>query len=552
MFSAGGQAPWWVSGLSGFMTVFSAGTFVVWGGIAYQYGVVAIVINMSYGVAAFIVGRFIAGKWQEMKLTSVAEYIEIRFGKSTAQALYWVRGLLLFTTAGALYAYARLLCALVELDKTHILADPATGHLSIPLTTVIFGLVVVIYTMCGGLWAVLMTDVVQFVVLTLSVLLVIPLALIKVGGVSEFTSNMPEGFTSLFQGEYTGLFVAGWIVIHFFFLGGDWQFTQRYMCVPTKKDARKTAYLLGALYIVCPVLWLLPPMIYRVINPDANYEEAYILMCSSVLPAGMMGIVMAAMFSATASALSSLLNVYAGIYTHDFYYRYIKPDSSERHLVWVGRLITVLLGLYMIFGGLIIPKIGIIKFIMLFASLIVPPMVMPFVWGVYSKRIDHKSLWWTLGISMTCSILYKLGSAEDGFLKNMEFSRPVFDLIRSNVKVADIFVGVLAPFGVLSFMEFKNRHKVSEGWTRLKKLVEEKQREPQIAAMSYLPAMIVAFSLMLFALVVLAIAIFQQEARVVMLGFAFVILILSVLIMFLVGSHKKRLLDISGKEHCSD
>ena len=49
MFSAGGQSPWWVSGLSSFMTVFSAATFVVWGGIAYKYGVVALSINMCYG-----------------------------------------------------------------------------------------------------------------------------------------------------------------------------------------------------------------------------------------------------------------------------------------------------------------------------------------------------------------------------------------------------------------------------------------------------------------------------------------------------------------------
>ena len=61
MFAAGEKSPWWASGLSGFMTMFSAGTFVVWGGVAYKLGFVAVVINLMYGVAAILVGFFVAG-----------------------------------------------------------------------------------------------------------------------------------------------------------------------------------------------------------------------------------------------------------------------------------------------------------------------------------------------------------------------------------------------------------------------------------------------------------------------------------------------------------
>ena len=56
MFAAGGQSPWWTSGLSAFMTMFSANTFVVWGGIAYQHGTVAVAINLCYGIAALLAG----------------------------------------------------------------------------------------------------------------------------------------------------------------------------------------------------------------------------------------------------------------------------------------------------------------------------------------------------------------------------------------------------------------------------------------------------------------------------------------------------------------
>src|SRR5690554_3316057 len=90
MFAAGGQAPWWVSGLSGYMTAFSAGTFVVWGGIAYKMGFVAIVINMCYGVAALLVGYSIAGKWNRLGVTTPAEYINLRFGKTGLHFYTWV------------------------------------------------------------------------------------------------------------------------------------------------------------------------------------------------------------------------------------------------------------------------------------------------------------------------------------------------------------------------------------------------------------------------------------------------------------------------------
>ena len=76
LFRAGGQSPWWASGLSGFMTMFSAGTFVVWGGIAYRLGIVAVSINLMYGIAALLVGWFVAGRWKRLGIGTPAEFIE--------------------------------------------------------------------------------------------------------------------------------------------------------------------------------------------------------------------------------------------------------------------------------------------------------------------------------------------------------------------------------------------------------------------------------------------------------------------------------------------
>src|SRR5690554_384631 len=85
MFIAGKNASWWVSGLSSYMTIFSAGTFVVWGGVAYRSGIVAIVVGLMLGISSLLVGLFLAGKWSKLKINSPAEYLGIRFGKLTVR-----------------------------------------------------------------------------------------------------------------------------------------------------------------------------------------------------------------------------------------------------------------------------------------------------------------------------------------------------------------------------------------------------------------------------------------------------------------------------------
>lgn len=336
MFAAGRKAPWWISGISTYMTMFSAGTFVVWGGIAYDFGFVAISISLCYGFAAILVGMFLAGKWREMGLRTPAEYIELRFGKGVFHFYTWYKLIvILFTNGLTLYGLAVILCPLMPLAEGNILRDPQTGNLSVDLACIILAAIVIAYTMFGGLWAVLITDNLQFFVLMVAVIIVVPLGFIKLGSVGEFFEKVPEGFLKPTGGDYSWFFLLGWMLTNLMILGGEWQFMQRYFCVPTRRDAKKSCYLFAVLYLTTPFLWMLPPMIYRILQPGANSEEAYILMCKTVLPVGMIGLMAAAMFSATASLISSLLNVNASVLTDDVYKRLIRPNASEKeHHCW--------------------------------------------------------------------------------------------------------------------------------------------------------------------------------------------------------------------------
>jgi len=253
------------------MTMFSAGTFVVWGGIAYQSGLVAVAICMCYGVAALLAGWFLAGLWKSLGVTSAAQFLEIRFGNSIVQFYTWLQGTIgIFGMGGSIYALSVLVCALVPLPADHWLADPLTGQLSVPFMSLLICAVVVIITFGGGLWAVLVTDVMQFIILTVAVVVVVPMLFMEMGGVRTFINKSPDGFFLPVSGDFTWWFLAGWVAVHFFKVGAEWAFVQRFVCVPTPQDARKSSYLFGVMYLVSPIFWMLPPMIYRTINPGKD------------------------------------------------------------------------------------------------------------------------------------------------------------------------------------------------------------------------------------------------------------------------------------------
>lgn len=464
LFAAGGRSPWWAAGLSGFMTMFSAGTFVVWGGVAYRLGMVAVAINLMYGVAAILVGVFVADRWKRLGVNTPAQFVEQRFG--TAALHFYTWSMMIYRMLGvgvALYSLAVLLVALMPLAEGNPLRDPTTGTLSLNAAILIFGGVVVVYTMVGGLWAVLMTDVLQFIVLNLSVLFMVPLILQEVGGVRGFVANAPAGFLLPTAGSYTWFFLAGWCAIHFFMVGAEWAFAQRYLCVPTERDARKSAFLFGGLYLVSPILWLLPPLAWREIQPippaataaevNAMAERAYILACQHVLPAGMVGLMLAAMFSATASMVSSQLNVFAGVLTEDMYAAFRRRShgtaAADRELLWVGRGFSLLLGVGLIGLALAVPALGgAEQVIIAITSLMVAPLLAPTVWGLLNRQVGSVAVWATAAVCITA-----------GGLATFVFPEP----LRMYGKAPEIVIGVVLPVVVLTVITIRSRQAAAGG-----------------------------------------------------------------------------------------
>lgn len=399
-FAAGGALPWWMSGLSLFMSFFSAGTFVVWGSIAYSSGWVAITIQSTMCIAGLIIGFFIAPKWQKTKALTAAEFITDRLGYST-QKIYTYLFLLisLFTTGAFLYPVAKIV-------------EVSTG-IPIGTSVVVLGVLILIYTAVGGLWAVIVTDVLQFVVLTAAVLIVVPLSLDKIGGMDNFVSQAPENFFAFVNEEYSWGFMIAFGLYNLFFIAGNWAYVQRYTSVATPKDAKKVGWLFGALYLISPLVWMLPPMIYRVLNPELDGladEGAYLLMCKEVLPVGMLGLMLGGMVFATSSSVNTTLNISAGVLANDVY-KHFRPNAAGDHLVKVGRWSTIGLGVITIVVALLVPYMGgIVEVVMSVAAITGGAMFLPPMWALFSKYQTGKSVLAITIVSLLINSFFKFVS----------------------------------------------------------------------------------------------------------------------------------------------
>ena len=396
-FAAGGAVPWQTSGLSLFMSFFSAGTFVVWGSVAYLQGWVAVSIQWTMAVAGLVVGTWIAPRWHRTGSLTVAEYIDKRLGVHVQKTYTFLFLFIsLFLTASFLYPVAKIV-------------EVSTG-LNLNLCIILLGAFCILYVSVGGLWAVVSTDVLQFIILMVAIIIVVPMSLERVDGVQSFVAHLPERFFRLTTDDYPLPFILAFGLYNAIFLGGNWAYVQRFTCVRTATDARRVGWFFAALYFLSPVLWMLPPMVYQLLNPSLGAMEsegAYLMMCKEVLPKGILGLMIGGMIFATTSAMNSKLNIASGVVTNDLYRR-LYPHSPQRRLILVARLSTVAFGVVSMLIALLIQHMGgVVNVVISLAALTGVPLYLPVIWTLFSHRQTGATVLATTIVSLAVNALLK-------------------------------------------------------------------------------------------------------------------------------------------------
>ena len=428
-FAGGGSVPWGISGLSLFMSFFSAWTFVVWGSIAYDLGWVSVTIQWTMCIGGILVGLVLAPRWKKAGILTAAEFLTRRFNLKTQKFYTWIFLLVsLFTSGNFLYPVAKIVSV-------------STGF-SLYWIIIILGLSIILYTTAGGFWAVLITDVLQFIVLFSCVLVVIPLTLKMTGGVNGLSAKAPDEFFKLFSGEFTPWFIFAFFIYNTIFIGGNWAYVQRFTSVKDGRAARKSGLLFGLLYLISPVIWMLPPIAYRVINPGVvglESEGAYIMMCKQVLPIGMLGLMLASMVFATASSVNTTLNMSAAVVTNDLYKtRY--PNASAKETMRFARMITVVFGLGAVAVAMMVPGMGgIVEAVLSVGAIAGVPLLAPPIWALFSKRISGKDIVSVTIISLVINLFFKFITP---WLFDLKFDR-----------ATEMAVGTIVPMGMLLILE---------------------------------------------------------------------------------------------------
>ena len=344
-FLGGRMLPFWAIGMSIVVSDIGALDFVGVAGQGYRYGISVGNFDWIGSVPAMLLAAFVfVPCFWKSKLYTIPEYLGRRYNEAVRMiaSLTWII-FFAFNLGVIFWASAVLLKELMGWNE----------WVSIIATATVVGL----YTFCGGLTAVVMTDVVQMIIMFVGGGAVVFLGFYKVGGWSglvEKVSTMGPAYENHFHlimpadtktpYPWTGILFGLTFVMSMAYMIGNQAIVQR--CFSAKNEWHaKASMIFGAfLKMLIPVLVLFPGLIAIVIHPGLEDGDTVLpTLIRTLLPPGLRGLMFAAFLAGLMSSIDSVLNSTATLWTKDIYERFIIKGASDRHYLIVGRITTVVL-----------------------------------------------------------------------------------------------------------------------------------------------------------------------------------------------------------------
>ena len=356
-FLAGRNLPGWLVGCSVMATIVSAMTFLALPGFAYAENWRYIPWNLGYLLALLPAIFLFMPLFRRTGVQSAYEYLERRFGTwarlyAAAMFVLWM----ICRMSIVLFAVSLPIRTMIDID--------------LPLIIVIFGLVATIYTVAGGLEAVIWTDLLQTCVMLLGAIICLPILIWKLpGGFSQiFTEAYADGKMSMGSTAFTFDEKTVWVMMMLsLFTWLHWgcqdqSMIQRYCAPRNDREAKKALWIgvfltipvwtyfifmgtaLYVLYKVCP-----DPYLDQVVQKPEQILPFFVL---RNVPTGLAGLVICGLVAAAMSTLDSSINAVASTITNDFYRRLCVRNQDEHHYLKVGRRISCVLGVIMIAGAM--------------------------------------------------------------------------------------------------------------------------------------------------------------------------------------------------------
>ena len=414
-FLAGRNLPWWLIGISLIASNISTEHFVGMAGSAVDFGLAIASYEWMAAVTLIIVARWFLPKLLANRITTMPEYLEQRFDdrSRTWLAVYMLLAYVFVALATVLYSGGLALQTIFDIPLVW----------GITILAVFAGA----YTAYGGLKAVVWSDLIQGSMLILGGALTTVLALRAIGGWDGLMSEAGDKFHMVLPLDHPELpwfavFFGGLWIANLFYWGCNQFITQRALGAKNLVQARYGVVFAAYIKLLIPFIVVIPGIVAAVLYADdlSRADMAYPLLLQRLLPSGLTGLMFAALLAAIMSSLDSMLNSAATIFTIDIYQRRLRPDSSQRRLIAVGRTSTVaFLLIAAAWSPVLLRFERVFSYIQEFWGLITPGVAIVFLGGLFWRRTTSSAATWVMATTLPATIGVKLLIPEAAFLDQM-------------------------------------------------------------------------------------------------------------------------------------
>ena len=406
-FRGGGKMLWWMSGTSAFITTFSAWTFTGAAGKAYEDGFPVVIIFVANALSYILCARFLAARFRQLRVDSPLEAYKKRYGRINEQFNLWI------------YFVASLLPGGITLVAVSVFISAILGW-DLQLTIVATGTAVLVITMTGGAWAVIASDYMQAMLIVAITLVAGWQAISIMGGIMPIIEQFPAENIVTGNGVNHSFIFVLWVLatlVQRLHDVNNLDASIRFIAAKDSQHSKKAALFAGCLFAFASLIWFLPPMVSAIKFPDlaSMYptlnnpsEAAYLAFVDNLMPVGMLGLLVAAMFAATMSSMDSALNGGAGRLIKCAYKPLLRPRASDRELLVAGRFATLVLGILQIYIAVVISRIeGVSLFNLMlgFLGLFGLPLIIPGIMSFLIRRTPDWSAWSTVAFGFFVSWL---------------------------------------------------------------------------------------------------------------------------------------------------
>jgi len=441
-FFASKSLPWFLVGSSIIAANISAEQFIGMSGSGYAIGLGIATYEWIAAIILLVVAKYFLPVFVEKKIYTMPQFLSLRYDNriKTILAVFWLSLFVFVNLTSILYLGALSLKAIFGIKLIYGIIGLAVFSL--------------LYTIVNGLKAIASTDIIQVFFLLLGGIITTWVAVDHVGGGTGLLngfklmfSEIPDKFHMIIKPSDPNYFylpgvraiIGGIWIAGIYYFGANQYIIQKAFGAKSLREAQKGMVFASFLKLILPFIVVIPGIAAFALSADISKpDEAYPWILENIVPAGIKGLIFAALIAAIVSSFSAIINSASTIFTMDLYKPYFNRKASEERLVSVGRISGVVA---MLIAVLITPLLGSIdqafQFIQEYTGMISPGVTAIFVLGMFWKRTTSNAAFWGTILSIPLSAGIKFLFPKMPFLDQMMVSFLLIALVIIIISLID-------------------------------------------------------------------------------------------------------------------